>query len=388
MLEYPTKTDEVSVLPAVEVNNYYGELKSIVTASGQSFSGSSVIQASRGISRYVTNGASLEESGTSAPDSYKLVRIASGLSVLESPGAYYKGFVVSFFVVNTNTGASDINVLNIGTVPLKQIDGSDLAPGNLTAGEYVSVYFDGSLFLLLKQNLQPSAFTYPRSLKVFNNSVSPDSKVDIELDSWDFIILEDTEGKSIKVKLPTTITIDITADLDTGSEAPSTWYYIYLSTNATGSAVNGFFSTSLTAPVLPGSDIYKSRIAAFYNNAGGNFNRHYKSWFATVMPRVVLVNAGTAGTPTAVNMAAVVPPTATHVFGEIFPQNLGTGNARVNLYSTLAPDFLGYNRAKDHAGSIIASTSQFNQEIRVPQTIYYELESGSNTSIHSNGYWE
>jgi hypothetical protein len=53
---------------------------------------------------------------------------------------------------------------------------------------------------------------------------------------------------------------------DTGAEASSTWYHVWLISN--GGVVDVLFSTSATSPTMPSGYTYKRRIGSIYNSSG------------------------------------------------------------------------------------------------------------------------
>jgi len=83
---------------------------------------------------------------------------------------------------------------------------------------------------------------------------------------------------------------DLTADwddLDSGVETVSTWYYVYLVADASGTQFSVVISTSATIPVsLP---TYYKKIGEFYNNADGDIEqvRDYG------VERNIIINTGT-----------------------------------------------------------------------------------------------
>ena len=65
-------------------------------------------------------------------------------------------------------------------------------------------------------------------------------------------MLQDSSGvpyRATAVNLTVDITVSGVNGLDTGSEAASTWYYIWVIYN--GTTVAGLLSTSATAPTMP-----------------------------------------------------------------------------------------------------------------------------------------
>jgi hypothetical protein len=120
--------------------------------------------------------------------------------------------------------------------------------------------------------------------------------------------------KLLEISSPTNVTF---SDLDTGVEAASTWYFIYLAeTNDTTVTV---LSTNQFTPV--GYSVYR-RVGTVYNDASSDFNQYdqvgqsrertytYKGTRADYQA----LNAGTSGTETLVNLDAFVPPTVEVAF--------------------------------------------------------------------------
>ncbi len=75
--------------------------------------------------------------------------------------------------------------------------------------------------------------------------------------------------------------------LDTGAEANSTWYHVWLIKRPDTGVVDALFSTSASAPTMPANYTLKRRIGAVYNTSGGTI-RAFKStgdfflWIAPV----------------------------------------------------------------------------------------------------------
>lgn len=114
------------------------------------------------------------------------------------------------------------------------------------------------------------------------------------------------------------LTADITTSgangLDTGSEASSTWYHIWVIFN--GSTVAALLSTSSTAPTMPSGYTYKGYVGAIYNNSSSNFDNIHQMGSRFVIPKVNVLTDGSATTYTALSLTSVVPPTAISVCGE------------------------------------------------------------------------
>jgi hypothetical protein len=66
-----------------------------------------------------------------------------------APSAYTTGMTVYFVAANANTSASSLNVNGLGAKSIKKAVSTDLAMGDINAGQAVSVMYDGANFQLL-----------------------------------------------------------------------------------------------------------------------------------------------------------------------------------------------------------------------------------------------
>lgn len=64
----------------------------------------------------------------------------------KTPAAYYEGMTIDFKVSTTNTGASTINVDGLGAKTIKNANNSGLVAGDMTAGDIVTLKYDGTNF--------------------------------------------------------------------------------------------------------------------------------------------------------------------------------------------------------------------------------------------------
>lgn len=106
--------------------------------------------------------------------------------------------------------------------------------------------------------------------------------------------------------------------LDTGAEASSTWYHVYLIGNPTTGAVDFLASTSASSPTMPTGFTVKRRIGSVYNNGSSNidsFEQIGDEFLWTVNPTPSTSSAALAsanGTlftlqvPPGLNVAAIV----------------------------------------------------------------------------------
>lgn len=103
------------------------------------------------------------------------------------------------------------------------------------------------------------------NLSVAPNTTNPTYQIDVSTDELQIGYIRESSFAAI---------VDITASgfngLDTGSEANSTWYYLWAIAGA-GQTSGLVLSASLTAPTLPSGYTESVLISAAYNNSSGNF---------------------------------------------------------------------------------------------------------------------
>jgi hypothetical protein len=118
----------------------------------------------------------------------------------------------------------------------------------------------------------------------------------------------------------TTIALDLTTNgvnaLDTGSEASSTWYYVWVIHNPTTKVTQGLISASSTSPTLPSGYTKSLRVGTFRNDAssniipfkqGGHSHSRTYIYLSSFSSRNVLTT-GAATSTTQVDVSSFVPP--------------------------------------------------------------------------------
>lgn len=160
--------------------------------------------------------------------------------------------------------------------------------------------------------------------------------------------------------------------LDTGTEATSTWYHVWLIQRSDTGVVDVLFSTSATAPTMPTNYDRKRRIGAIYNNASGNIEAFTQIGdeflWSTCKVNTRVTNPGTSAVlrtiivPSGikcnakVNVAVYGASTTAHVVRLSSPdqtdESVAVGNAQASYATTL-----GLNRIYQHCGYIRTNTS-------------------------------
>ena len=171
-------------------------------------------------------------------------------------------------------------------------------------------------------------------------------------------------------------------DLDTGSEADDTWYYIWVCSGSSGT--KALFSASSSSPTLPsGYDTYKRRLrVAVRNDSSGDFLDFYMPRWGEVCYRgdttsgsdyTNILALGTNTSATDVDASGLVPPTSTHISlrwtgnGTNTNKVLTKGGGKILSYPLTA-------NSQWYASSVTIETDS-------SQTIQYQSGSGSNSSL-------
>lgn len=241
------------------------------------------------------------------------------------------------------------------------------------------------------------------NLRAINNTSTPNSKIDF---TADMVVLVDKSSPA-RSSLFSSVsqTFDIATDLDTGSEASSTWYYCWLvSTN--GSSLTRKISTSATLPSGLSSTDYRVRVCSIYNNASSNFRSISKTGdrieYQGDWPTAASAN-GEVTTWTSVSVSTIVPTVSIRVHGVTwsYPHTAGppgpgmyvaiTGDntKSTSLFdtSTVASCVLAFAHPADTFRRNFAA--YYEIWLKTSQTIYW-ASSGSlgQEAIQVGGYWE
>jgi hypothetical protein len=107
-----------------------------------------------------------------------------------------------------------------------------------------------------------------RGLLIANNAGTPASKVDVVADAVDI-----GGHRAAIVNVTADLTVAGANGLDTGAEAASTWYAVWLIHNPTTDTIASLLSVSFTAPTMPAGYTRKRLVGAARNDAGLNFLR-------------------------------------------------------------------------------------------------------------------
>lgn len=201
------------------------------------------------------------------------------------------------------------------------------------------------------------------------------------------------------------ITVAITSSgangLDTGSEASSTWYYVYLIYNPGTSTYAGLLSLSSTAPTMPSGYTLKRRVGSWYNDSSSNLraatmvlaagNMRWYEYDGETSATVRVLNGGNSTSFASLSCASFIPPTSTYGLFLVEMQGMSSSGycyIRRNGSSVATPIYQQYGGF----GSLITqavSSSAMWIKTDASQVIQYLVYSAfANATIWVNGYRE
>jgi hypothetical protein len=174
------------------------------------------------------------------------------------------------------------------------------------------------------------------------------------------------EHLSINVNI--NITVSGANGLDTGSEAASTWYYIWIISN--GSTVAGLLSTSDTSPTLPTGYTYKRLISAVRNNASSNFIdfKQTDDQYQYPLSKLIIDNGcQDASNVVQVDLSSVVP--SKEISKGVFGRMAMNGSAETVFYGPTSFSFTGGSLVSDAPFSIVLGGDQYSMYWNIPGLI-------------------
>lgn len=146
------------------------------------------------------------------------------------------------------------------------------------------------------------------------NATNPNYQIDIDAGCLMLWTATTYVGQAfISINVTVDITVAGANGLDTGSEAASTWYYIWV-IGKTDGTVAGLLSISSTAPTMPSGYTLKRLIGAIRNDGSSNFipGTWNNGYFWYNAPQQVYSGNGTAAW-TDRNCSAMIPASITRV---------------------------------------------------------------------------
>ena len=208
----------------------------------------------------------------------------------------------------------------------------------------------------------------PVGLLVNNNSGTPNTKIDITFTTLYVEGLLATAG---------TYTVNQAASgalgLDTGSVAPSTWYYLYVIRKSDGTT-SAIMSLSSTTPTMPSGYIYKRLVSAAYALVSTSYFRAFKQKGNDVVINDLEIGRGTSGSYAALDATTMIPHLITKYIGGTFYATGGHTN-QISSDSVLG-SYIYYP----------GGYTPFSYFLILSNNIYYKSGSGDTTVISVNNY--
>jgi hypothetical protein len=122
-----------------------------------------------------------------------------------TPGAYAAGMIINFKAGLANTGSATLNVNSLGTKNILKHVSYPLVTGDIKAGQYVSVIFDGTSFQLLSVLENAAGFTGPLSGDItgtqFSTTISNNSVTTTKIVDGAILSIKLADGSVITAKI-------------------------------------------------------------------------------------------------------------------------------------------------------------------------------------------
>jgi hypothetical protein len=348
MKQIGIKTDDTAgasgEISAEEFNSMSLELQNIVSRSGQTLLTPNNEQVAEA-SVVALAAGSCVDSGT--PNTVVLTpTTGSGGLLLPTTYARFNGWPVSFYSANTNTGNMTVDIGQtagslLGVKKFLKIDGSEIASGEIADGQLI----EGRYSPAADSGTGAWIFTNPGSASsvtgVYRNLLSNRPTVATITVTIDEIALTDTANSTF-IARSVNETIDISASgdggLDTGLEASSTWYFIWIIAKPDGT-IGSVLSATDTTPTLPAGFTFKALVGAVYNNSGSDFIDFKQVDNSVVfLPVEVLSSGSNQPTYTSLDISTVVPITAKQIAGTLYAED----NSSTLTATYIASDSGGY----------------------------------------------
>ena len=205
--------------------------------------------------------------------------------------------------------------------------------------------------------------SFPPDLVIQRNNTNPNHQVDVSIPS-----------ESVNV------TLDVTADLDTGSEASNTWYYIWSFRDSTN-ALTFRLSASATAPTEPPNYTKERCLGAVRNDASSSFEELYQNGRIVTVKQKASFSGTPASSLSALDLSAYIPENAKKIGGWALVWNPSGGKElRISAKSHLD---LGSTKILFN-GTANGFTGHYQAPIAEAQTIY--LSRGTTSGVMVDFY--
>lgn len=301
--------------------------------------------------------------------------------------AYRTGMVVVFKANTKNSGAATLNISSIGAATIKKQKDQDLGSGDIKAGQWVTVVYDGTNWQMVSPPAQVDAPSVPavsHDLQVVKGG-TPASQMDIDAEF--LMVTNAAGGQKLLTSVDLTVdmaTVEAQNGLDDGTEQASTWYYVYVCYDQATDATFALFSTSSSAPVTDHVDYtHYAQVGVVRNDSGSDFaqwvTRRGDQW--ELQSANITPNGSTGETFT-----------VAHPFGRVPLQLRGVAICTTNdgAYSAgeeINADHILHNTNRDDGITMFASTAQLTLRQEIILTSLFVSDLAGSTQYLGAGDW-
>lgn len=241
-----------------------------------------------------------------------------GSTAATSNPIYVVTFAGALTLTNNNTSLILPSAANITTAANDSLTAEYLGSGNWQVLSYSRA---SGVAVSVSATASPAV----NKLKIINGTSAPTTTTQITASS---AILGNSSGNTVLASNVSVLLSTATSGaggLDTGSIANSTWYYVWLIENSSGT-VSGIYSLSSTAPTLPSGYIYDVRIGAVRANGSAQLLQvlqlgqvaQYVVLGSGTITALPVMATGSASLWTAIATGTFVPPTSARIRGTLY----------------------------------------------------------------------
>lgn len=196
----------------------------------------------------------------------------------------------------------------------------------------------------------------------------------VDIDADNILLLDSAGGafNAASVNLTLNLASSGALGLDTGAEAISTWYHLWVLAKRDGT-ITGVFSvaTAFASVTKPTDYVYGGYVGTIYNDSGSNFDFMHQVGKNVNAEDKSALSGGSSATYASVNLAAIVPSTATSVGGYIGSADSGSGSGQITVAPSNNANDHGMVRSSSRSGTVGGEISPFELTLETAQTIYY-----------------
>jgi hypothetical protein len=224
------------------------------------------------------------------------------------------------------------------------------------------------------------ANTYSADRLYVRNGTPSDNSVRVTADS---MLVTNAAGGAARLA-----TVDVTGSLvggtglnklDTGVEAPSTWYYVYVVWD--GTTAGALLSLASDAPTAPPSGYtFWCRVGAIYNDSGSDLVEFdQRGSLVNLTARDTVLSAGTATSATLVDLTNSVPVTADAAILELRVLDPSTDTSKLLIHTRSTGGSTAAAMVRNPGGVTSSLNAMAEVAIATQQTIGYNVAGSTPT---------